>query len=156
MDTAKGGGFSVPARFPVAVGALVVLGKSGGVNPSVALSSQCHANATFLRRVMAPILRAGIVAAREGRDGGYYLARPMEQVTLADIYLAVSPPHDADECPDSPAEVALDHGLGLALKEILLETEEQVIATLRRHTLADLVRRAIALDRTLCPPQPQT
>lgn len=46
----------------------------------------------YVRAAMGDLRRAGIVTTRRGREGGYKLARPADQVTLADIIRAVDGP----------------------------------------------------------------
>jgi len=43
----------------------------------------------FIPRVMSDLSAAGLVEAREGRSGGYRLARPAAAITLLDIIAAV-------------------------------------------------------------------
>ena len=88
--------------------------------------------------------KPGIVEAREGRDGGYRLARAPEQITLAEVYRAVTAPGslpvtpvDASGCGRGPLRAAFD--------EVMAEAEEAAVAVMGRHTLADVMRHAEAL-----------
>jgi Rrf2 family protein len=46
----------------------------------------------FLENILAELRHAGLVHSRRGADGGYWLARPAEEVALADIIRAVEGP----------------------------------------------------------------
>ncbi len=46
----------------------------------------------YVRSAMSDLRRAGIVSTRRGRVGGYRLARPASEITLADIIRAVDGP----------------------------------------------------------------
>ncbi len=46
----------------------------------------------YVRSAMSDLRRAGIVSTRRGRVGGYRLARPADEITLADIIRAVDGP----------------------------------------------------------------
>ena len=48
--------------------------------------------ADYVRSALSDLRRSGIVRTRRGRVGGYRLARPAEQITLADIIRAVDGP----------------------------------------------------------------
>lgn len=149
ISTTNRGSQIGPTRFAVATHALVWMAQTGGVIPSASIAGQLKSHATFLRRVLSPLVQAGMVDAREGRDGGYFLGRPPEKITLAEVYRAVKA-EGADPCPSGEPDVACDgvgKGIELALEEVMAETEEQVVAFLKGHTIADLVRRAEALDR---------
>src|SRR5258708_29315284 len=78
-----------PGWFPVAVQALVAIAGTEGHCSSAAMAQDLNAHAVFVRRVLAQLARANIVQAREGRDGGYRLARSADQITLAEVYQAV-------------------------------------------------------------------
>ena len=46
----------------------------------------------FLENILGELKHTGIVASRRGAQGGYWLAKPAEDVTLADIVRAVEGP----------------------------------------------------------------
>lgn len=51
-----------------------------------------HLPTDYVRSAMSDLRRAGIVSTRRGRVGGYKLARPASEITLADIIRAVDGP----------------------------------------------------------------
>ena len=46
----------------------------------------------FLENILTELRRAGIVRTRRGADGGYFLARPASEITVADVLRAVEGP----------------------------------------------------------------
>lgn len=44
---------------------------------------------TYLARILAQLVRAGLVQATAGQDGGYVLARPPEELSILDVIRAV-------------------------------------------------------------------
>jgi Rrf2 family protein len=46
----------------------------------------------FLENILAELRHAGLVHSRRGVDGGYWLAKPAEEIALADIIRAVEGP----------------------------------------------------------------
>lgn len=46
----------------------------------------------FLEQIMLELKRSGIVATKRGARGGYWLARPAEKITVADVIRAVEGP----------------------------------------------------------------
>jgi Rrf2 family protein len=46
----------------------------------------------FLENILGDLRNAGIVESRRGVDGGYLLARPADQIALADVIRAVDGP----------------------------------------------------------------
>ena len=134
-----------PSWFVVALQILLLIERNerGKACSSGELAEQMHSHAVFLRRVFAYLVRAGIADAREGRDGGYLLARPAEQITLADVYRALQSTGNGQGTPfELPRGLTLETNLCAAFGEIGAEIEEGILKTLERYTLADLVQRA--------------
>ena len=46
----------------------------------------------FIENILATLKRAGIVNARRGVEGGYWLAKPATEISLADVIRAVEGP----------------------------------------------------------------
>lgn len=137
-----------PAWFAAAIQALIFLDHSDGeICPSGAIADQLRSHAVFLRRVLATLVRAGIVEAREGRVGGYRLARPAERITLADVYRAIKSAA-ADDLVSSelPRGPILSAGTALALSGVLAETEASVLDVLMQHTIAELAAQSNARE----------
>lgn len=129
-----------PTRFNIAVHALVHLARDGSVCPSSELADQVNSHATFVRRIIAELVKDGIVEARQGRGGGYVLARAPRDITLGQVHRSING-MDAPEanqpcltdCPPTGGWVG-------ALTDIVAETEAKVMETLDRYTLADLLQ----------------
>lgn len=133
-----------PSWFVVALQILLIIERSdrGKACSSGELAEQMHSHAVFLRRVFSYLVRAGIAEAREGRDGGYLLARPAEQITLAEVYRALQSTGNGPATPfELPRGLTLEAGLSAAFCKIGAEIEADILKTLERYTLADLVQR---------------
>ncbi|HLL49725.1 MAG TPA: Rrf2 family transcriptional regulator [Thermomicrobiales bacterium] len=128
--------------FAYAVHALVLLAKSPGSATSSFLAGSVNIHATCLRKVMAPLARAGLVRACQGREGGYRLARPAAEMSLAEIYEAVVSepllrPNPAAVNPRCPISVAM----GPALAAIAADAEARFQEALARRSLADVANQ---------------
>ena len=135
-----------PGWFAVAVQALIVLAHCDEACPSAAIADNLHAHAVSLRRVMAQLVRVGIVAAHEGRDGGYTLGRPADRITLAEVYEAVKASGPIDLSSLEPPHCAESMKMHTALAEVATEAELSVIEVLSHHSIASLMERAEALE----------
>jgi Rrf2 family protein len=134
-----------PSWFVVALQILLIIERydRGKACSSGELAEQLHSHAVFLRRVFSYLVRAGIAEAREGRDGGYLLSRPAEQITLAEVYRALQSSGGGATMPfELPRGLTLEANLCAAFGEIGAEIETGILKTLERYTLADLVQRA--------------
>jgi Rrf2 family protein len=132
----------------MAVHALILLARHEDVCPSATLASQVNSHATFLRRVILNLVRAGIVEAREGRSGGYVLRRPPEKIPLSEVFRAVRAT-GVSACEGDEVECACNSGGGWEtyFQEILSEGEERFVAVLEHYTIAELIEKASAFDQ---------
>jgi len=87
-----------------------VLAKTMGTNPAI------------FRRTMAGLRKAGHVQSGKGHGGGWLLARPLGEITLLDVYLALGRPtlfafgnRSAD--PECKVERAVNAALGDTMAE---------------------------------------
>jgi Rrf2 family transcriptional repressor of oqxAB len=122
--------------FRVAAQGLVILAETGRACPSATMAKYLKAHAVFVRRVMAHMVQARIVMAREGRDGGYYLARPADSITLAEVYQAVTEAYPAE---DTAVDLYVKKSVQQALNEVESEIEQHLLALLNHYTIASLI-----------------
>jgi Rrf2 family protein len=80
---------------------------------------------------------AGIVRARRGAKGGYWLARPAEEVTIADVVRAVEGP--IAHVQSAPPESIEYRGNAKSLQQVWIAVRANLRAVLEHVTLADLV-----------------
>jgi Rrf2 family protein len=132
----------------MAAHALAVLAQSREGYPSAYVAASVNTHAVFLRRILGDLVAAGLVEAREGRTGGYRLARPAERITLADVYRAVEPSGPLAESPAEPnARCPVGAGMRRAFAEAAGAGARGLLAALRGQTVADLSRRALRHGR---------
>ena len=93
----------------------------------------------FLENILLELRRAEIVASQRGAEGGYRLAKPPQEVSVADVIRAVEGPI-ATVRGARPEEVEYV-GAATALREVWIELRTRMRSVLETTTLADLVRR---------------
>jgi Rrf2 family protein len=90
----------------------------------------------FLQNILSELRAAGLVETLRGREGGFRLARPAAEVTIADVVRAVSGPL-ATVRGRRPAE--LDYrGSSVVLEQVWVALRVNVRAVLEHVSLADL------------------
>ena len=90
----------------------------------------------FLENILSDLRRAGLVASQRGAVGGYRLARPPADVSVADIIRAVEGPL-ADVHGSSPEEV--DYvGPAVALQKVWIATRAALRSILEQVSIADI------------------
>jgi Rrf2 family protein len=91
----------------------------------------------YLENILSELRRSGIVASRRGSDGGYWMARPPAEVTIADVIRAVEGPL-ADVRGEAPEELTYS-GPAVPLERVWLATRASLRTVLEAVTLADVV-----------------
>ena len=103
----------------------------------------------FLEQILNDLKSLGAVESKRGINGGYRLARPPENITLASIARhiegALAPVSCVSErfyerctCPDEAK---------CAIREVMKEAREAIVKIMERTTLADLRDRAKRLSQ---------
>jgi Rrf2 family protein len=132
------------SRFAVATHLLAALAnaKAGEPQCSKYLASSVNTHPVVVRRIMAELVKAGLVKAVPGKLGGFLLAKPASKVSLWDVMQAVDEakvfafnPNPAN--PDCPVSVRM----AKALRPVFDQVQASVEATLRGQRVQDLVRR---------------
>jgi Rrf2 family protein len=142
----------ITAKADYAVRAVIELGVAG--EGPVKGERISHAQAIplkFLENILGELKHAGLVRSQRGIDGGYWLARPAEEITIADIIRAVEGPL-ASVRGESPGSVEFSGSaeplgrLWVAVRANLREVLESVtIADVASGSLPDHIE-AIASD----------
>ena len=92
----------------------------------------------FLENILSELRRAGIVESRRGAAGGYLLARPPEEISLADVIRAVEGPL-ANVRGMSPEALEYE-GSAERLREVWVALRSSIRAVLEQVTLADVAK----------------
>ena len=96
--------------------------------------------ANFLENILAELRRAELVSSRRGAEGGYRLAKPAAEVSLADVIRAVEGPI-ATVRGARPEDVAYE-GAAAGLRDVWIELRASMRGVLEETSLADLVEGA--------------
>jgi len=95
----------------------------------------------FLENILGDLRNAGIVGSRRGAEGGYWLARPAEEVSLADVIRAVDGPL-ANVRGVRSDELEYD-GSAKALEQVWIAVRASLRAVLEQVSLADVARNEL-------------
>jgi Rrf2 family iron-sulfur cluster assembly transcriptional regulator len=96
----------------------------------------------YLEQILLALKGAGLVRSKRGVGGGYVLARPAEEITLAQIVSAVDGPIVVGDFGEPHANGACDHEGQCVLLAIWADVGEQMRLLLEASTLADIARIA--------------
>ncbi|MEK3684787.1 MULTISPECIES: RrF2 family transcriptional regulator [unclassified Paenibacillus] len=127
-------------RFGYGLQALVVLASSKEQYSSREIAEQIRCEPTALRKILSRLTEAGYIEVRQGRGGGYMLAKQPGDITLAEVYLSM---HDDVPMLDGMLDTTGNHLFGQKVRQsfdqIMTDIRFQVEHVLKSYTVADLV-----------------
>jgi Rrf2 family protein len=127
----------VSAKADYAIRAAVELAAAGdGPVKGERIASAQEIPPNFLENILADLRNAGIVASRRGADGGYWLAQPAGDVSLADVIRAVDGP--LANVRGVRSDQLSYRGSAEGLREVWIAVRASLRAVLERVTLADV------------------
>lgn len=135
-------GVYISAKADYATRALLALTAAGGgpVKGEVLARDQ-DLPLKFLENTLTTLRHAGVLEARRGTDGGYRLARPADQITVADIMRAVDGP--LAEVRGEKPEEAVYVGPAAGLRDVWVAVRASLREVLESVTLASIVEGAL-------------
>jgi Rrf2 family protein len=128
----------ISARADYAVRAVAELASAAGTGPIKGdqIAKAQGIPLKFLLNILTELRHARLVQSHRGADGGYELARPASDITLAEVIRAVEGPlanvHDA-----RPEELSYS-GAASSLREVWIAVRANLRAVLESVTVADL------------------
>ncbi|MNS94476.1 putative HTH-type transcriptional regulator YwnA [compost metagenome] len=103
------------------------------------LARMLQTNPVLVRRTLAGLRERDLVSAEKGHGGGWVIARPLDAITLYDVYEALGEPelfaigHRSEQ-----SSCLVEQAVNTSLDQTLAEAEALVLAQLRAVTLANL------------------
>jgi Rrf2 family protein len=130
---------SQKARY--ALHALLVLAQHDGEEPMMIadIAEDARVPRKFLEQILLALKKRGIVRSLRGRQGGYLLGKPPQEISFADVIretdgpIALSPCvsvtayHKCDDCEDEST---------CAIRKVLLAARDATAEVLESRTLA--------------------
>lgn len=139
------------SRLSVVLHVLLHMAEREKPMTSAELAAHMGTNPVVVRRTMAGLRQRGFVRSEKGHGGGWEIARPLEAITLKDVYDALGAPALLAigihlEQPQCLVEQAVNRSLTAAFRE----AEALLVSRLADVTLRELsedFRRHAALHR---------
>jgi Rrf2 family protein len=129
-----------------AMNALVYLGGLDNRHPVpiAEIARASNAPRKFLETILLELKKAGILASKRGKGGGYYLLKHPKQVTLAEVMSVLDGPLALIPCASSRyyepcKECKSEEACGMRF--FFLELRQKTDAVLKRATLKKIIER---------------
>jgi len=138
-------------RFPTALQMMLslALAQTEGVEllSSAELAEGVGSNPTFVRRLLVPLIQAGLVRSAMGRDGGVSLSADAGRITLGEIYKAMMGDKKLwTGRSDIPHRCLVSSNVERYFGNLSDEVDASVLRLLGTRTLADVLLELRTLD----------
>jgi Rrf2 family protein len=131
---------SVNTQFSIAVHVLAAIAHYERNFTSEVLAGSVNANRVFVKRILVKLSKAKLVKTTVGKTGGYDLARSPKNISLFDIYSAVSAPSVfAIHAYAKSKGCVVSCNIKEVMGNVLTGTQHAVENDLKRTTVADVV-----------------
>jgi len=113
----------------------------------------------YLEQILSTLRQRGLLVSERGKEGGYSLRKPPEQITLGDVIRALdgplapipcasrTAPHHDPDCPH-PFETCW-------LRQLMLRVRDNIAEVLDGETLAEMAQAATAAPRKQSGERPE-
>src|SRR5437588_7092600 len=136
----------VTAKADYAVRAVVELAGSSQAAPRKVdeIAQAQEIPVSFLENILTQLRSSGVVRSQRGPEGGYWLARPAEEVNLADVIRAVEGPLVGVR-GQRPEEIEYT-GSAEALQQVWIALRANLRKVLERVTVAEVAAAELPKD----------
>lgn len=122
-----------------ALRAVMYLASTRRVTTASEIADNMRIPRNYLINLISALRKAGMVGARAGLYGCYYLKRAPEELTLYDVICAVENTVKLCRCLDAGADCALRCERGCLVHETYLPIQEMMESALRAATIQDML-----------------
>jgi len=147
----------ISARADYAIRALIELATCGGgpVTGEVLAAAQ-HIPPKFLEGILTGLRQRELLQSRRGAEGGYWLARPDHEISVADVIRATD--GALASVRGTPPEEVAYQGAAQGLAPVWLALSSNLAAVLDAVTIGDLVTGDLpdAVTRRAAHPEART
>ncbi|MDF1873768.1 Rrf2 family transcriptional regulator [Vannielia sp.] len=105
---------------------------------SADIADHAGTNPVVVRRVLGKLREAGLLTSEKGHSGGWRLARAPQEITLADVYLALDERLVATDESREPATCSVEHALQTRVSTVLDEVERSLVDKLGETSISEV------------------
>lgn len=112
---------------------------SGHVQTSAEIAQHMGTNPVVVRRVLGRLREAGLLKSKKGHSGGWVLAKPASNISLADVYLALGERIvSTGRLQDRQSSCAVENVIWKQVSSILRDIEDSLVQRLEETLLTDI------------------
>jgi Rrf2 family protein len=108
--------------------------------PATKIAEQIIVNPVVIRRVMGKLVAAGLVRSLAGVNGGYLLTRQPSEITLQEVFAAISEKGIFERANSAPQAACVEgEGISRAITSVFAQAEDAFAKVLQDTTLDQLL-----------------
>lgn len=130
-------------RFAISIHILTLLERfKGQLLSSEFIAGSVNINPVLVRKEIGNLKKHGLVESKEGKAGGFSLAKPATQIMVADIYHAVRQDAILGTSKNSPnPDCKIGKQINKHLNDLYADAEGALVKKLGKISLADFHRK---------------
>lgn len=101
------------------------------------IAEKKHVSSKYLSQVVIPLNKVGLVVSKEGKCGGYALAKPPQSISVRAVVEAVDGPLQLVRCMSTAASCPAEHQC--TTQPIWQKLKNDIYQLLAEKTLADIM-----------------
>ncbi|MEM9470993.1 MAG: Rrf2 family transcriptional regulator [Pseudomonadota bacterium] len=105
---------------------------------SADIAAHAGTNPVVVRRVLGRLRQAGLLTSEKGHAGGWQLARAPQEITLADVYLALDERLIATDSENDAPNCSVENALRRRVSTVMQDIERNLIERLAATTIAEV------------------
>lgn len=105
---------------------------------SADIADHAGTNPVVVRRVLGRLREAGLLTSEKGHSGGWRLALAPQNITLADVYLALDERLIASADTEEVHSCSVEQALFRRVTGVMKDVEQSLIDRLRETTIAEV------------------
>ena len=105
---------------------------------SADIADHAGTNPVVVRRVLGKLREAGLLASEKGHAWGWRLARKPQDITLADVYLALDERLVATDGMNDSSTCSVEHALQERVSGVLEEIEQSLVQRLAETSISEV------------------
>ena len=114
-------------------------GDPSRVRTSADIADHAGTNAVVVRRVLGRLREAGLLTSEKGHAGGWRLAREPQNISLADVYLALDESLISTGTENHTPTCSVEHALQRQILNVMEEIEQSLINRLSETTISEVL-----------------
>ena len=120
-----------------------------GTCPASEIARSQHIPEPYLLRVCSEMQKAGLIESRRGPSGGHKLARPAEEITVADVVTSLDQSLAPTDCVEEPEECRLSGAC--SQRDMWVDVEKMLVDHLTGVQVSQLAQKQSSLVTAVDP-----